>query len=155
MAKKKAKRKAAQRPTPQPSPSVELERTFPAIPEAAERALQDVLEALGECGCDCGDPDEIRLALREALNNAVRHGSRLNPRKRVQLRYRCEPRQGLWLMVRDEGPGFDPRRIPDPTRPENLERFSGRGLYMIRQLMDEVEFRDGGREIHMRRQPRA
>lgn len=155
MAKKKAKRQPARRRLPKRAPTVELERTFPAIPEAAERALVDVLEALSECPCDCGDPDEIRLALREALNNAVRHGSRLNPRKRVQLRYRCDPRQGLWLMVRDEGAGFDPHRIPDPTQPENLERFSGRGLYMIRQLMDEVEFRAGGREIQMRRHPRG
>ena len=56
--------------------------------------------------------------------------------------------------MRDEGNGFDPRKIPDPTKPENLERFSGRGIYMIRQLMDKVEFRDRGRELRMRRRPR-
>ncbi len=57
-------------------------------------------------------------------------------------------------MVRDPGAGFAPENIPDPTQPENLEKFGGRGIYLIRRLMDEVEFRDDGREIHMRRRPR-
>lgn len=150
-----AKRKTARRRSrPASSRAVELERDFPAAPEAVERALEDVLRALREQGCHCGDHDEVRLALREALNNALRHGSHLNPRKRIHLFCRCDSEQGLQLVVRDEGAGFNPGALPDPTQGENLERFSGRGIYMIRKLMDEVEFRDAGREIHMRRRPR-
>lgn len=104
---------------------------------------------------NCGDLDEIRLALREALNNAVCHGSRLNPNQRIHFVCRCHPREGLTLVVRDEGPGFDPNTIPDPTAEHNLERFGGRGLFIIRQLMDEVEHHDRGRELRMRRRPRS
>lgn len=116
--------------------------------------MNDVLLALAEARGRCGDLDEVRMALREALNNAVRHGSQLNPRQRVHLLCRYDANNGLEFVVRDEGAGFDPKKIPDPTRPGNLERFSGRGIYMIRQLMDKVEFRDRGREIRFRRRPR-
>lgn len=146
------KRKPARRRRrPSPARGVELKRDLPALPEAAERALQDVMQALDDGHCPCGDLDEVRMALREALNNAMRHGSHLNPRKRIRLFCRCDPTHGLRIVVRDEGAGFDPAAVPDPTQPENLERFSGRGIFMIRRLMDEVEFHDAGREIHMRR----
>ncbi|MFQ5777905.1 MAG: ATP-binding protein [Terriglobia bacterium] len=132
-----------------------LERTLAATPEAAERALEDVLAHIRNSKANCGDLDEIRLALREALNNAVCHGSRLNPNQQVHLVCRCHPRQGLTLVVRDEGPGFDPDTIPDPTADANLERFGGRGLFIIRQLMDEVVHQDRGRELRMHRRPRS
>ena len=144
---------AALHPRPPLAPIVELTREFPATAQAADNAMNDVLLVLAEARCACGDLDEVRLALREALNNAVRHGSRLDPRKRVQLTCRYDGKNGLELVVRDEGGGFDPAKVPDPTQPENLERFSGRGIYMIRQVMDKVEFRDRGREIRMRRRP--
>lgn len=151
-----APRKARRQRTPRRElRSVELERDVPANPDAIERALEDIVTSLRQSRCACGDLDEVRLALREALNNAVRHGSRLNPRKRIHVTCRCNPQDGLWVRVRDEGGGFNPAQVPDPTAPENLERFSGRGLYMIRKLMDEVQFRDRGREIHMRRRPRS
>ncbi len=134
--------------------SLEWKRTLPAAPRQAGRALEDLLRALREARSPCGDLDEIRTALREALNNALRHGSRLNPRRRIRLRCGWDSTTGLEISVRDEGGGFDPRQVPDPTAPENLERFSGRGIYLIRRLMDEVEFRDAGREIRMRRRPR-
>jgi len=154
--KKKASRRKARPPRPRaasPQPLI-LVRDLPATPAAAERAMNDVLLALAEARCRCGDMDEVRMALREALNNAVRHGSQLNPRKRVHLLCRYDSKNGLEFVVRDEGAGFDPKKISDPTKPENLERFSGRGIYMIRQLMDKVEFRDRGRELRLRRRPR-
>jgi len=132
----------------------EFKQSYPATPEGAERALQDILRAFAEANLSCGDSDEIQLALREALNNAVRHGSGLNPQKQIHVAYRCDTKDGLWVMVRDEGKGFDPEKVPDPTTPENLERYGGRGVYMVRQLMDKVEYRDGGREVHMWRRPR-
>lgn len=138
----------------EPSPTVTLDRDLPAELGAAERALRDILHALRAADCNCGDLDEIQLALREALTNAVRHGCRLNPRKRITVQCRYNPPDGLWLVVRDPGNGFLPEKVPDPTHPENLEKFGGRGIYLIRRLMDEVEFRDKGREIHMRRHPR-
>jgi serine/threonine-protein kinase RsbW len=131
-----------------------IERSLPATPESADSILQEIMGAVEKNNFPCGDVDEVRLALREALNNAVKHGSRLDPKKMIHVAYRLDPQEGLWVSIRDEGNGFDPNRVPDPTTPENLERFSGRGLFMIRELMDKVEFRDNGREIQMQRRPR-
>jgi serine/threonine-protein kinase RsbW len=136
---------------PQP---VEFEKEWPATSQGAETALEEILGAIDKTGLCCGDVDEVRMALREALNNAVRHGSRLDPNKRFYVSCRCDPEEGLWVKVRDEGEGFDPNKVPDPTHPENLERPGGRGVYMIRHLMDEVEYHDNGRVVAMRRRPR-
>lgn len=134
--------------------TVEFKRELAATPEGAEKVLEEILQALADSGVTCGDADEIRMALREALNNAVRHGSKLDAKKKVYVACRCDPQEGLWVQIRDEGKGFDPDKVPDPTHPENIERPGGRGVYMIRQLMDEVEYRDNGRELIMRRRPR-
>ncbi len=139
---------------PGDSRRVTLERSLPATPESADSILREIMNAVEENDFPCGDLDEVRLALREALNNAVKHGSRLDPEKKIHVACRLDPQEGLWVSVRDEGNGFDPNRVPDPTSPENLERFSGRGIFMIRELMDKVEFRDNGREIQMQRRPR-
>ncbi|MGH9787249.1 MAG: ATP-binding protein [Candidatus Acidiferrales bacterium] len=138
----------------EPAGSVDIQRTFPAQPEAVDAVLREIMEALEKNRCPVGDFDEIRLALREALNNAVKHGSGFDTGKKVHVAVRCNGRDGFWISIRDEGRGFDPDKVPDPTVPENLERFSGRGLFMIRELMDDVQFHDRGREIRMLRRPR-
>ena len=150
-----AKRKPARRPTPPEDPGVEARYTFPARTAEMEKVLGELLGAIKKTKLRCGDIDEIRLALREALNNALKHGSRLDTSKKIYFAYRCDPRQGLWVMVRDEGSGFDPEVVPDPTIPENLDRTGGRGVFLMRNLMDKVEFRDGGREVQMWRHLRS
>lgn len=144
------KRKPARRPTsPKGSPAAAQQLSFPAGAAEMEKALQELLGDIQKTKLRCGDLDEIRLALREALNNALKHGSRLDSTKKIHFAYRCDPRQGLWVMVRDEGSGFNPEGVPDPTTPENLDRTGGRGVFLMRNLMDKVEFRDGGREVQM------
>ena len=98
-----------------------------------------------------GHRDAIDLALREAIVNAVVHGNRLNPDTKVQVECYALPERQILLVVRDEGPGFDPGEIEDPTKPENLERATGRGIFLIQRFMDEVAFGDGGREIRMKK----
>src|SRR5574340_1031231 len=105
-----------------------------AISPAVDRVMAEM-----HARCRPGMPEfEIETALREALSNAIRHGCRLDPSKQVELRVACDPVQGITVVVRDPGPGFDPGLIPSPTAGHNLYRHHGRGLYLIQQLMDEV-----------------
>lgn len=95
----------------------------------------------------------VKLALEEALCNAVKHGNECCPDKSVTIRYAVTPQQ-IVIIVRDEGPGFRPEDIPDPTTPEHLSMPSGRGILLMRAYMDKVEFRDRGREVYfMKRRP--
>lgn len=97
-----------------------------------------------------GAPEfEVETALREALSNAIRHGCRCDSSLSVNVRVGCDPENGITIAVRDPGPGFDPSQVPSPTAGRNIYRHHGRGLYLIRQLMDEVSFGDRGREIRM------
>ncbi len=145
-----AKRKPARRP----ASAAAQELSFPARAAEMEKALREFFGDIEKTQLRCGDLDEIRLALREALNNALKHGSQLDSSKKIHFAYRCDPRQGLWVRVRDEGQGFNPEVVPDPTIPENLDRTGGRGVFLMRNLMDKVEFRDGGREVQMWRRLR-
>jgi serine/threonine-protein kinase RsbW len=90
----------------------------------------------------------IRLALEEALVNAIKHGNQLDRAKAVRVSYRIHPDR-FEVQVVDEGPGFDPEDVPDPTAPENLERPCGRGLLLMRHYMTEVAYHDRGRTVRM------
>lgn len=87
----------------------------------------------------------VGMAVREALANAIKHGNKLNPDKRVFVEISVVPETRLDVVVEDEGEGFDPDRVADPTVPTNLLRSSGRGVFYMRQFMDEVEFAPGER----------
>jgi len=97
------------------------------------------------------DNYEIELALREALVNAVVHGNQNDSGKRIYVNCRCTSDGGVSITVEDEGNGFDPDLVPDPTSPDNRLRTNGRGIYLMRTLMDEVDFRQGGSVVHMRK----
>jgi serine/threonine-protein kinase RsbW len=90
----------------------------------------------------------IRLALEEALVNAIKHGNRLDPQKRVRVTYRVTTRR-FEIAIADEGPGFQPERVADPLAPENLEVPGGRGLLLMRAYMTEVEFHPPGNRVTM------
>ena len=96
-----------------------------------------------------GHREAIELALREALANAILHGNESRPRKRVALNCYQRKDKSIVMVVRDEGTGFDPAAVPDPIAPENLQRETGRGIFLIRRFMDEVDFAKGGCEIRM------
>ena len=84
-----------------------------------------------------------RLALEEALVNAIKHGNRMDPTKTVHVRYQMSIEQFL-IEIRDEGKGFDPEGIPDPLNPENLERPGGRGVFLMRHYMSWVQYNETG-----------
>ena len=92
---------------------------------------------------------EIGLAVQEALVNAVVHGCQGDRTKRVNCRMEGDSSGRIVIIVSDPGPGFNPETLPDPKRPEGVYHDHGRGVYLIRQLMDDVQFERGGREIRM------
>lgn len=92
----------------------------------------------------------IRTALVEAVTNAAKHGNQYDPAKKVSVAYTVTP-DGCTIIIRDEGPGFDPDGLPDPTEVENLERLCGRGVMLMRHYMSEVCFKRGGSEVVMRK----
>ena len=94
---------------------------------------------------------EIELALREALVNAIIHGNQNDPRKRVYVNCRCTSDGDVSITVEDEGNGFEHDAVPDPTALDNRLRTNGRGIYLMRTLMDEVDFKEGGSIVHMRK----
>lgn len=92
----------------------------------------------------------IKLAMEEALVNAVRHGNRMDDTKLVRIRFTVNAEHCL-IEIEDQGPGFRPEEVPDPTAPENLERPSGRGLFLMRAYMTECDFLPPGNICRMRR----
>ena len=90
----------------------------------------------------------IKLALEEGLNNAIRHGNRLDPDKTIELVVDVDPRRTV-IVITDEGNGFQPDMVPDPTTDENIEKPSGRGIMLMRAYMDEVRFNEKGNQVRM------
>ena len=90
----------------------------------------------------------IKLALEEALTNAVKHGNHNDTSKQLVVRYAVSPERAV-IMVRDEGRGFVPHRVPDPTADENLERPCGRGIMLMHAYMTRVHFNRAGNEVWM------
>ncbi len=128
---------------------------FQSSLDAVDSVLQRAMGKLEELGCLNGKREEIDISLREAIVNAVKHGNQGNEKKRVELDCFQQSDGSILLVVRDEGPGFQPEAVPDPTHPDNIFRGSGRGILMIRNFMDDVQFERGGREIRMKKKPLA
>lgn len=90
----------------------------------------------------------IKLALEEAMTNAVKHGNCNDPNKHITVRYAIDDRRVV-VMVRDEGRGFCPQAVPDPTAGENLERPNGRGIMLMNSYMTRVWYSPNGNEVWM------
>ena len=90
----------------------------------------------------------IEMALEESLINAMRHGNRLDEKKKVVVECKASPDR-FWMRVEDEGPGFRPDAVPDCTADENLDRCGGRGLALIKAYMTSVEYNDSGNCVTM------
>jgi anti-sigma regulatory factor (Ser/Thr protein kinase) len=125
--------------------------TIPANPSQIPTISAGVMQVLAEKQWPENDMMRVELALEEALANAIRHGCCGDPTKQLQCCVTIDDRGEVVIVVRDPGKGFDPGGVPDPLAPENVLKPSGRGVYLINQLMDEVSFADGGREVQMRK----
>jgi serine/threonine-protein kinase RsbW len=116
---------------------------------AIERSVDYLMDKGREVGFDYNRLRlNFRVGLTEALANAMLYGNCRDPRKRVRVEAHLTPTE-IKVQVTDEGRGFDPRVLLDPTLPGNRARSGGRGIFLIRQLMDRVEFNDRGNSITM------
>lgn len=124
---------------------------IPSKVEAGRDVLQNLLVQLESCGWAERDVFGIHLSVEEALVNAIRHGNQLSPDKVVRFECAVSP-QLLWIRISDQGEGFDPNDVPDPTDPEQLEIPSGRGIMLMRNFMSKVEYSNGGTTVTMEKQ---
>lgn len=89
---------------------------------------------------------KLLLAVVEGVNNAIVHGNKLESDKDVVLQYEITDKI-IQFVITDNGPGFNYKNLPDPTKPENLEKTHGRGIFLMNHLADEVEFNEKGNEV--------
>ena len=114
---------------------------------ATERPKQQIMDAVTRCQFGENEKFAIKLALEEAITNAVKHGNQGDASKQVTIRFAVNEEMAA-VVIRDEGEGFEPDEIPDPTNEDRLSVPNGRGIMLLRAYMDKVEFRDQGREIY-------
>ena len=136
----------------EPGPAVEATRIsidLPSDVDCVEEAVELVARQVF-AGMSPSDRSvfRLRVALSEALTNAICCGHRNLPHARVAVVVELQSAQ-VRIKVTDQGPGFDPLSAPDPTQPEQLERECGRGLFLIQKLCDQVEFTERGNTIWM------
>ena len=124
--------------------SYTLESTLESVNKAEEAADQMAARA----GFSEEERQRISMSVREAMVNAVLHGNRYDPAKKVDVAYEQNGKK-LSITIRDQGTGIDEAKIPDPLAPENLLKQSGRGIFLMRAFMDEVRLRrlESGTEI--------
>jgi serine/threonine-protein kinase RsbW len=109
------------------------------------------MRLVSELDYAAGKEFEIEMALREALANAVLHGCKADPAKKIECSVSGDRERGIMIVVRDPGSGFDPTSIPSPTDDSNLRSEHGRGILLINKLMDEVKHESNGTVIRMRK----
>jgi serine/threonine-protein kinase RsbW len=122
------------------------------IIESDIRNLRTVERAIDEISADLGlSPDnygKIMVSAMEAVNNAIIHGNKSDWTKMVVIDI-LHKGKVLTISVEDQGTGFKPYEIPDPTKPENIEKISGRGVFLMSKLADKIEFNDNGNKVTM------
>jgi len=127
---------------------VRISESMPSRLELIDEFVSSLLVSVAKWHADKNTIFNIKLALHEAIINAVKHGNNMQPDLLVQVDIIKEDGQ-IIIQVKDQGKGFDYKNIPDPITPENLEKLNGRGLFLIQNAMDKVEFNDNGRTVKM------
>ncbi|HET6427092.1 MAG TPA: ATP-binding protein [Phycisphaerae bacterium] len=126
-------------------------KVIPTDLQAARSFAEEFLGKVAAKGFADGDLFAVRLALEEALINAIKHGNRSDPDKFITIAAEVNG-EAIVITVTDQGGGFDPDHLPDPTADENLEKPCGRGIMLMRVYMDEVSFNDRGNQVRMVKQ---
>ncbi|MBV9669315.1 MAG: ATP-binding protein [Acidobacteriales bacterium] len=134
--------------------------TLDSTLESVNKVEQTALQMASKAGFDSDECDSIGLAVREAAVNAVLHGNKYDPNKKMNVSYEMKE-DSLIIKVADQGNGLKEQDVPDPLAPENLMKQSGRGIFLIRSFMDEVQIRElqPGTELtmikHLKQEPQS
>lgn len=121
------------------------------IPSLIEniRMIESFIDnAKEEFQLDDGLYGNIMIAVTESVNNAIRHGNRMDPNKNVKLTLLLRE-DNIQFEIQDEGEGFNHENLPDPTSPENIDKPGGRGIFLMKHLADEVNFKNNGRLVEL------
>ena len=133
------------------NPHSKHEVTIPSDTAAGQAVQERIIRRLEELEYGEHDLFGIRLAIEEALVNAIKHGNRLDPAKMVRIVWRIDSTR-VRIEIEDEGTGFDPGEVPDPTADENLERPCGRGIHLMRAFMNTIEYNARGNRVVLEKQ---
>ena len=129
----------------------ELNLVIPADMASMVKVSDGVNQLLENKGWPQEEVTKVELALQEALSNAIRHGCKGDATKKVQCCVTFDEAGDIVIVVRDPGAGFDVKAVPDPLEGANLLKPSGRGVFLINQMMDTVEYAEQGRQVMMRK----
>jgi serine/threonine-protein kinase RsbW len=120
---------------------------MPSTRAAIAPAVDRILEAVASLRFDADRHDDLAVALTEALSNAAIHGNKLKPASIVRISVSVVPGRSAVVDIKDSGAGFDPEMVADPTDPVRLLESGGRGVYLMRRLVDRLEYRDRGSRV--------
>lgn len=124
---------------------------IPSDTGEAQKVQEEIISRIEEHGFSSRDVFGLRLAMEEALMNAIKHGNGYVREKRVRVVFELADGETATVRVTDEGPGFDPGDVPDPTLDENLERPGGRGIMLMKNFLDEIRYEGRGNVVMMRK----
>jgi serine/threonine-protein kinase RsbW len=111
--------------------------------------VENAIDSLtNEIGISQDNYGKVLVAVLEAVNNAIVHGNKADLKKTVEINFWVK-KKDLNISVTDEGKGFKPAEVPDPTKPENIEAINGRGLFLMSKLADEIAFNKRGNSVIM------
>jgi len=130
-------------------PRLPLSVWLPGHQSSIAPVVQSLMDVVRDTHIAAGMEFEIEIVLREAIANAVVHGCGNDPSKVVECALTCSESGRVSIVVGDPGPGFDPESVPNPVTADNVYSTHGRGIYLIKQFVDDVWFERGGSEIHM------
>jgi len=125
-----------------------LDRRIPSDTSMGSEIIDEVMEALAKHEWGPHDAFGIHLSLEEAIVNAIKHGNRFDEQKEVHVQIKLSPER-LLMRVEDQGDGFNPDDVPDPTEDSRLEQPCGRGVMLMRHYMSDVQFSKRGNRVEM------
>lgn len=133
-----------------PAPGWRYEKCIPSDPDCTATIVELLLDQLEKAGWGNRDTFGIHLAMEEAIMNAIRHGNKCDPEKEVQIQIEISE-DHFYGCITDQGSGFNPADVPDPTAEENLEKGSGRGVMMINNFVDEATYNAKGNSVVLKK----